>query len=156
MAHSRVRGTSSRAGTSRSLDRRTLLKGTAATAGAAALGGIVSGQAPFVQRAAAQESRGTITILSAEPFFGSWDPSAHTILANIHAEWNTFDRLIALDWNTKELKPQLAESWSFVEPNVLEGRPLNRQLTRSDLMSATAERSISISCCIFCNSHCAM
>ena len=81
----------------------------------------LSGVAPaFIHSAQAQDARGRITILSAEPFYGSWDPSAHTILANIHAEWNTFDRLMALDWDTKELKPQLAESWTFVEPTVLE------------------------------------
>jgi peptide/nickel transport system substrate-binding protein len=102
------------------VNRRSLLKGGAA-AGTLALGGMTGALAPRASRqASAQGERGTITLLSAEPFFGSWDPSAHTILANIHAEWNVFDRLLALDWETKELKPQLAESWSWVEPAVLE------------------------------------
>lgn len=114
MAQSRSRGFSA---ISRPLDRRALLKGSAAVAGAAAIGGVAPG---FARSVKAQGERGRITILSAEPFFGSWDPSAHTILANIHAEWNTFDRLIALDWDTQELKPQLAESWTFIEPTVLE------------------------------------
>lgn len=103
----------------RTLSRRTLVKG-AAGAGLATSAGIAASSGPFIKRSAAQDGRPTITMLSAEPFFGSWDPSAHTILANIHAEWNTFDRLMALDWDTKELKPQLAESWQFVEPTVLE------------------------------------
>ena len=102
------------------VNRRSLLKGGAA-AGTLALGGMTGALAPRASRqASAQGERGTITLLSAEPFFGSWDPSAHTILANIHAEWNVFDRLLALDWESKELKPQLAESWSWVEPAVLE------------------------------------
>jgi len=65
-------------------------------------------------------ARGRITMLSAEPFSGSWDPSSHTILANIHAEWNTFDRLLALDWANKEVKPQLALDWEYVDPLTLE------------------------------------
>ncbi|HEY8447066.1 MAG TPA: ABC transporter substrate-binding protein [Thermomicrobiales bacterium] len=104
-----------------SFNRRTLLKGAAAASGVAALNSPIARRAPWIKRASAQDDgRGTITLLSAEPFFGSWDPSSHTILANIHAEWNCFDRLMALDWETKELKPQLAESWTFVEPTVLE------------------------------------
>jgi peptide/nickel transport system substrate-binding protein len=102
------------------VNRRSLLKGGAA-AGALALGGVGGGMTPrMARRAAAQGERGTINLLSAEPFFGSWDPSAHTILANIHAEWNVFDRLMAIDWETKELLPRLAESWEWVEPAVLE------------------------------------
>ena len=31
-----------------------------------------------------------------------------------------FDRLFELDWETKEVMPMLAESWSYVEPTVLE------------------------------------
>jgi peptide/nickel transport system substrate-binding protein len=96
------------------------LKGSAA-AGMLSLGAGAGALAPYAaRRAAAQGERGTITLLSAEPFFGSWDPSSHTILANIHAEWNVFDRLLELDWETKEVLPMLAESWTYVEPTVLE------------------------------------
>jgi len=100
------------------LNRRALLKATGVGVGIGLnriAGPLNSGMAR-----AQDDERGTLTLLSAEPFFGSWDPSSHTILANIHAEWNCFDRLIALDWDTKELKPQLAESWEYVEPTVLE------------------------------------
>ena len=51
---------------------------------------------------------GTLTWLSAEAFTGSWDPTQHMILANLHAEWNAFDRLFHVDPATGELVPRLA------------------------------------------------
>lgn len=140
----------SHARNSRTFDRRTLFKGAAATASAAALVGSPGGLVSSMQSASAQAERGTLHLLSAEPFFGSWDPSAHTILANIHAEWNCFDRLIALNWETKELVPQLAESWEFIEPTVLQmklragvtfhdGQPFGATDVKASLEYMTAE-----------------
>ena len=60
------------------------------------------------------EPEGTLTWLSAESFSGSWDPIQHTILATYHAEWNCFDRLFNLDWETKEFLPALALAYKVI------------------------------------------
>lgn len=67
-----------------------------------------------------EEPTGTLVVLSAETFTGSWDPTGHTVLANMHAEWNTFDRLIAYDAEAQELVPRLATEWEFVDPTTLQ------------------------------------
>lgn len=42
-------------------------------------------------------AKDTLLVLSAGAFQGAWDPAANCILANKHAEWNIFDRLIHKD-----------------------------------------------------------
>ena len=68
----------------------------------------------------AAEPTGKLIALSAETFTGSWDPTEHTILANMHAEWNCFDRLVDFDLDTKELIPRLATEWKWLDPTTLE------------------------------------
>jgi len=52
--------------------------------------------------------------LSAEAFAGSWDPTRHMVLANLHAEWNAFDRLFELDLVTGEFLPRLGLMYRIV------------------------------------------
>ena len=102
--------------------------------GAAALtaGGILAGRLPGVASAspiqrpsrnpyslprvlgAREEPKGRLLYLSSEPFAGTWDPTAHMILANLHAEWNTFDRLFELDPMTGEFVPALGLSYKII------------------------------------------
>jgi peptide/nickel transport system substrate-binding protein len=70
--------------------------------------------------AAAPEPKGKLVILSAETFTGSWDPTGHTVLANMHAEWNCYDRLIDLDPTTQQLTPRLATEWKWTDATTLE------------------------------------
>jgi peptide/nickel transport system substrate-binding protein len=63
---------------------------------------------------------GKLVILSAETFTGSWDPTGHTVLANMHAEWNCYDRLVDLDPTTQQLTPRLATEWKWIDPMTLE------------------------------------
>lgn len=64
------------------------------------------------------DDKDTLTMLSAESFTGSWDPTGHTILANIHVEYIVFDRLVNMDMNTLEIKPGLATEWEYLEDGV--------------------------------------
>ena len=67
-----------------------------------------------------EEPSGTLVVLSAETFTGSWDPTEHTILANMHAEWNCFDRLVDVDLDTLEIMPRLATEWEWIDPTTLQ------------------------------------
>jgi len=68
--------------------------------------------------AAPEAKKDTLTMLSAESFTGSWDPTGHTILANIHVEYIVFDRLVNMDMKTLEIKPGLATEWKYLEDGV--------------------------------------
>lgn len=67
---------------------------------------------------AAGAPKDTLTMLSAESFTGSWDPTGHTILANIHVEYIVFDRLVNMDMETLEITPGLATEWKYLEDGV--------------------------------------
>lgn len=80
-----------------------------------------SSEAPQQQSTEPAETRkdkDTLTMLSAESFTGSWDPTGHTILANIHVEYIVFDRLVNMDMETLEIKPGLATEWKYLEDGV--------------------------------------
>ncbi|MGE5678375.1 MAG: ABC transporter substrate-binding protein [Pseudomonadota bacterium] len=66
----------------------------------------------------APKDKDTLTMLSAESFTGSWDPTGHTILANIHVEYIVFDRLVNMDMKTLEISPGLATEWKYLEDGV--------------------------------------
>ena len=70
--------------------------------------------------AAGPAPTGKLVALSAETFTGSWDPTEHTILANMHAEWNCFDRLVDVDLKTQEIIPRLATAWKWLSPTELQ------------------------------------
>ena len=65
-------------------------------------------------------SKDTLVILSAENFLGNWDPTSHTTLAQLHAEWICFNRLIHMDTDTQELSPELATSWEYIDDATLQ------------------------------------
>lgn len=60
----------------------------------------------------------TLTVLSAESFTGSWDPTGHTILANLHVEWIVFDRLVEMNYETGEVVPRLATEWRYLDDGI--------------------------------------
>jgi len=57
---------------------------------------------------------GRMIWLSAEAFAGSWDPTMHMVLAQLHAEWNAFDRLLDFDLHTGKFVPKLALDYKIV------------------------------------------
>ncbi len=63
-------------------------------------------------------NKDTLTVLSAESFTGSWDPTGHTILANLHVEWFVFDRLWELNYDTREIEPRLAKEWKYLDDGI--------------------------------------
>ncbi|MGN0608522.1 MAG: ABC transporter substrate-binding protein [Oscillospiraceae bacterium] len=78
------------------------------TAAAASSGGRTAG------------SKDTLVILSAENFLGNWDPTGHTALSQLHAEWICYNRLIHMDTDTQELSPELALSWEYIDDATLQ------------------------------------
>lgn len=78
--------------------------------------------APFVKRAYGQGRR-TIVFGSGEPLTGNWDPTSHTILAQVNIEGLIFGQLIRCPMrpgNTEEIVYELATSHKVVGPNVME------------------------------------
>jgi len=69
------------------------------------------------------EPTGTFTFASAEPLTGNWDPTSHTILAQINIENQIFDKLYfapsGVD-NPGKLIPGLAVSWKQIDPRTME------------------------------------
>ena len=95
--------------------RRSFLKAGAAGAGMLML----PVAAPFVKRAYGQGRR-TIVFGSGEPLTGNWDPSSHTILAQVNIEALIFGQLIRCPMrpgNTAEIVYELATAHKVVEPD---------------------------------------
>ncbi|MGH1480351.1 MAG: ABC transporter substrate-binding protein, partial [Geminicoccales bacterium] len=67
-------------------NRRTVLGGMAAA------GGLAAFPAPFIKRAYGQ-GRKHMTVASAEPVTGNWDPTSHTTLAQINLEGFVYGKL---------------------------------------------------------------
>ena len=98
--------------------RRSFLKAGAAGAGMLML----PVAAPFVKRAYGQGRR-TIVFGSGEPLTGNWDPSSHTILAQVNIEALIFGQLIRCPMrpgNTAEIVYELATAQKVVSPTVME------------------------------------
>ena len=66
---------------------------------------------------AVSAEKDTLTVLSSGAFTGSWDPTGHTILANIHNEWVLFDRLMEVDYDDpdRNIIPRLATEWHYLD-----------------------------------------
>lgn len=64
----------------------------------------------------------TLVMLSAESFTGSWDPTGHTVLANLHVEQLVFDRLWEVDWTSGSIDyvSRLATEWNYLDDGALE------------------------------------
>ena len=98
--------------------RRGFLKGTAAAGTVAALGG----QAPFFKKALGQGKK-SVVWGQTEPFTSSWDPSSHTILAQIYFDFDVFGQLIRTPMsaaNRDEIVYEMATSQKVVEDGWLE------------------------------------
>ncbi len=61
----------------------------------------------------AAEKKDTLVVLSSEAFSGSWDPAAHTVLANVHLQAVVLSYLVELNYETYEVEPSLATSWEY-------------------------------------------
>lgn len=74
--------------------------------------------APTVEPTAV--AKDSLVMLSAESFTGSWDPTGHTVLANLHLEQLVFDHLWEVDWasGSTDYVPRLATSWKYLEDGV--------------------------------------
>jgi peptide/nickel transport system substrate-binding protein len=99
--------------------RRTFLKGAAAAAGSIAAFG---GTAPYFKKAHGQGKK-HVTWGQTEPFTSSWDPSGHTILAQIYFDFDVFGQLIRTpmtEANRDEIIYELATSQKVVEDGWLE------------------------------------
>ena len=66
------------------------------------------------------KAKDSLVMLSAESFTGSWDPTGHTVLANLHLEQLVFDHLWEVDWasGSTDYVPRLANSWKYLEDGV--------------------------------------
>ncbi len=98
--------------------RRTFLKGTAAAGTIAAFGG----QAPFFKKALGQGKK-SVVWGQTEPFTSSWDPSSHTILAQIYFDYDVFGQLIRTPMSQAqpdEIVYEMATSQNVVEDGWLE------------------------------------
>ena len=98
--------------------RRKFLKGTAAAGTVAALGG----QAPFFKKALGQGKK-SVVWGQTEPFTSSWDPSSHTILAQIYFDYDVFGQLIRTPMTQAapdEIVYEMATSQNVVEGGWLE------------------------------------
>jgi peptide/nickel transport system substrate-binding protein len=96
--------------------RRSFIKGAAAGTGGLLL------PAPFVKRVYGQGRR-TIVFGSGEPLTGNWDPTSHTILAQVNIEGLIFGQLVRCPMkpgNTEEIVYELATSHKVVSPFVME------------------------------------
>jgi peptide/nickel transport system substrate-binding protein/glutathione transport system substrate-binding protein len=92
------------------LDRRDLLKGTAAAAGALLMPGIAAAQTP--------RKGGTLRIsMPYNP--ASVDPMTGRNLPDFNVLYAVFDALIDFDPKTLELKPGLAKAWKFTDNKTL-------------------------------------
>lgn len=85
------------------------------------------------------EAKDTLTVLSAESFTGSWDPTGHTILANLHVEWVVFSRLWEMDTETQEISPCLAKEWHYLDDGVTLEIILNEGIKFHDGSTLDAE-----------------
>jgi peptide/nickel transport system substrate-binding protein len=97
--------------------RRELIKGAAAGAGLLTLP-----RNPLIRPAHAQ-SKKRIRFASAEPLTGNWDPSSHTILAQINIEALIFGQLIRCPMrpdNREEIVYELATGQKLIDTNTLE------------------------------------
>lgn len=88
-------------------------------------------------RQARPAPEGVLRYLSGEAFAGSWDPPMHTILANLHCEWNCFERLFEIAPVTGEFIPKLGLTYKVI-PEGLE-LTLRRDVKFHDGQPFTAE-----------------
>src|SRR5262249_35483728 len=92
------------------LDRREVMKSSAATAAALMLPGGALAQAP--------RKGGTLRVT--QPYNpASVDPMTGRNLPDFNVLYAVFDALIDFEPGTLELKPGLAESWAFTDPKTL-------------------------------------
>src|SRR5262245_41398103 len=101
-----------------SLSRRKLLQGTAAAAGAAALGGSLAPQraAASVRRAVRSQAAGADTlVIGMEAEISSFDPAVMTGTSTFRPVSSMFDMLVNLFDTTTDIKPDLAEKWDVAE-----------------------------------------
>ncbi len=104
-----------------SLSRRKLLQGTAAAAGAAALGGSLASQpaTASVQRVVPAQAAGADTlVIGMEAEISSFDPAVMTGTSTFRPVSSMFDMLVNLFDNTTDIKPDLAEKWEVAEDGV--------------------------------------
>lgn len=57
----------------------------------------------------------TLVVLSAEAFYGGWDPASHTVVANVHVQAVVLSYLVELNYETYEIEPSLATSWEYAD-----------------------------------------
>jgi peptide/nickel transport system substrate-binding protein len=98
--------------------RREFITGAAAGTGLL----VLPKASPFIRRAAAQ-SRKKIRFASAEPLTGNWDPTSHTILAQINIEALIFGQLIRCPMrpdNREEIVYELATGQKLIDAHTLE------------------------------------
>ncbi len=83
----------------------------------------------------------TFVFASAEPLTGNWDPTSHTILAQIGIENHIFDKLIVCPCPTDDpgkVIPDLAVSWKQINPTTLQFK-LRKGVVFHDGSKFTAE-----------------
>src|SRR5215471_5303821 len=93
------------------LDRRDVMRGTAAAAGALLL--------PAAAVAQGTPRKGGILRLAMPYNPGSVDPMTGRNLTDFDVLYAVFDALIDFEPKTLELKPGLAKSWKFTDPKTL-------------------------------------
>ena len=118
------------------LDRRDVMKGTAAAAGALLLpGGAIAQGTP---------RKGGILRVAMPYNPGSVDPMTGRNLTDFNVLYGVFDALIDFEPHTLELKPGLAKSWKFTDPKTLvldlvdgvkfhDGTPFNAEAVKFNL-----------------------
>jgi peptide/nickel transport system substrate-binding protein len=76
--------------------------------------------APTTEPTAVAPAKDSLVMLSAESFTGSWDPTGHTVLANLHLEQLVFDHLWEVDWASgkTDFVPRLATEWKYLADGV--------------------------------------
>lgn len=87
-----------------------------------AMGLLLPVAAPFVKRAYGQGRR-TIVFGSGEPLTGNWDPTSHTILAQVNIEALIFGQLVRCPMkpgNTEEIVYELATGQKLIDPFTME------------------------------------
>ena len=98
--------------------RREFITGAAAGAGML----VLPKASPFIRRASAQD-RKKIRFASAEPLTGNWDPTSHTILAQVNIEALIFGQLIRCPMrpeNREEVVFELATGQKLIDANTIE------------------------------------
>jgi ABC-type transport system substrate-binding protein len=125
------------------IDRRTILQGTTAAAGAMALPNIAFSQGT-------PRRGGTLRV--AMPFNpASVDPMTGRNLPDFNVLYAVFDALIDFDAKTLELKPGLAKAWKFTDPKTLvldlvdgvkfhDGTPFNADAVKINLERYKSEQ----------------